>query len=111
MDGEILAARPDVEPFAFVENDAADLATVTNPIRQNRNVGDMFSWRNPLKNRARPNADPGEIVATFMAKSVGDVDDAVRFEGHVFPEMGLAQRQRDVVAAAEMFVDQRRKME
>src|ERR1041385_1862011 len=108
MDGEILAARPDVEPFAFVENEAADLAAVTNPVRENRNVGDVLSRRNPLENRARPNDDPGEIVMTFVTISPGNVYHAVPFNGHVFAKMRLAQRQGNIVAGAVMLVDQRR---
>ena len=60
-----------------------------------------------LENGAGPNTDASEIVATFVAVPVGDVHHAVPFDGHVLPEMSLAQGQRDIVTGAVVLVDQR----
>src|SRR2546423_2110206 len=111
MDTEILATRTDVEPLAVIENHAANLAAPTNPFCEDGNVGNVFARLDPLENGARPDANPGEIVPTFVTVSVGDVHNAIRVDRHIFAEMRLAQGQRDVVAGAEMLIHQRRQVD
>ena len=107
MDTEILATRTNVEPLAAIENHATNPAAPADPIRQDRNVGNVFAQLDPLENRARPDADAGKIVATFVTVSIGDVQHAIPFHRDVFPEMRLAQGERPVVTGAEMLIDKR----
>ena len=65
--------------------------------------------RNPKA--TSPNANTGEIVAAFVAISAGDVNHAIRVHRHVFSQMGLAQREGDIVPGTEMLLDQRRQID
>ena len=67
----------------------------------------MFTGRDSLEDRARPDANSGEVVTTLVAVSAGDVHDAVPIHSYVLTEMGVAQGEGDIVARAEMFIDQR----
>ena len=105
MDGEILAAGTDVEPFPGIKDQSPDLSALADPFRENGNVGNVPAWWDPIEDRPRPNANAGKIILAGVAISIGHVDDPVRFKRHVFPEARLAQGKRHVVPRAEMFFD------
>src|SRR6476659_10552664 len=65
----------------------------------------MLAGRDSIEDGAVPNPDAGKIVPARVAVTIGHVDDAVSFQGHVFAETSLAHRHGDVVSRAEMFVD------
>src|SRR3982751_3495465 len=93
---EILAPRTDIEPFAVVRDDAANFAAFSDPLRQNRNVGNV-AGRNSLENGAAPDCDAGKIVVASAPVAVGHVDDAVPLERHISAVLGFAQSNRDIV--------------
>src|SRR5215216_7240171 len=103
---KIFSARTDVEPLSVVHHQAADLATVTNPIRKNRNEGDFLPLRDPLENLRIPNGDISKIDVSSGAVAIREIHNAVITEGHVRSQAGVTQRQRNVVATTEMFVNQ-----
>src|SRR4051812_27054204 len=105
MNAEVFPPIANVEPFPLIQDDAADPAALPDPFRKNRNVGNMLSRRDPFENRARPDANTGEIVSACVAVSIGNVNDTVPVQGHVFPEMSFAQRQGDIVPGAKMLVE------
>ena len=111
MNSEVFPAITDVEPFSRIQDDAADLAALPYPFRQDRDVGNVLRGRDPLENRPRPDANPSEIVLTCVAVSIGHVNDTVPFQGDVFTEMTFAQRQSDIVPSARMFIEQRLKID
>lgn len=111
MGGEVFLARADVEPLPFVQDNPADFATLPDPFRQDWNVRKNAAARNPLENRARPDADAGEIVPARVAVPICDVDDAAALDRDITAVFGLAQGKRHVIAGAEMFFEQRRQLD
>ena len=107
MDGEILAAGTDVEPFPGIKDQSPDLSALADPFRENGNVGNVPAWRDPIEDRARPDANACEIVAAGMPIAIGHIDDAVSLQRHVLAVIGLAQDQRHIVSRPGMFVEQR----
>src|SRR5262249_60078102 len=89
MNFEILGARPEIEPFSFVENNAADFAALRNPISQNRNEGDFLPWRNARENRRAPDRDVRKIVITRNPVAIRNVDDAIFTKSNCRSEAGL----------------------
>ena len=107
VDFEIFSAGRDVEPFSVVHYHAADSSTLTYPIGDDGNKGDLFVWRNPLEDRRVPNCDIGEIKISFDAVAVADVHDTLFAQSHSRSQTGVTQSERHVVATTEMFVNQR----
>lgn len=105
MGGEIFFARTDVEPFPFVQDHAADLASLPDPFRQDRNVGKDAPVRNSLENRPCPDADAREIEPARVTVSICDVHDAIALDGHIAAMIRFAQSERHVVSGPEMFVE------
>ena len=66
----------------------------------------MPAWRDAIEDRARPDANACEIVATGVAIAIGHIDDAVSLQRHVLAVIGLAQDQRHIVSGPGMFVEQ-----
>ena len=102
---EIFSAGRDVEPFSVVHYQATESCALANPIRNDRNKGDLFVWRNPLENRRVPNRDIGEIQISHDAVAVADVHDTLVAQSHRGSQAGMTQSQRHVVSATEMFVN------
>jgi len=111
MGGEVLFSRADVEPLSLIDDNAADLAALSDPFRQHRNVGKNAAARNPLENRSRPDADAGEIILARVTVSICDVNDAAALDRDVATVLGFAHGKRHVISRAEMFVEQRRQLD
>src|SRR5438876_9061928 len=107
MHFEILNPRTNVEPLRFIEDYAADLAAGADPIGDNRNERHFSIWWNPPENLGIPNRDVGEVVVAGDAVAVRDIDHATVAKSNRGRQTGIAQRQGDIVSAAEMLVDQR----
>ena len=107
MHVEIFRARTDIEPFPVVHHQAANLAALAYPIPENRNKGNLFLRRNSLKNCWIPNSDVGEIKISRDPVTIRDVHDPVIAQSDIGSQTGGPQCERYVVAAAEMFVNQR----
>ena len=103
---EVFLPGANVKPFALVRDDAANLAALANPFRQNGNVRDVPAGRDSLEDRARPDTNAGEIITALVTIPLHHVHDPIALERHVAPVIGLAQRERDVISGAEMFFDQ-----
>ena len=106
MGGQILLARANVEPGPLVQDHTADLSALTNPFRQNRDVGNGFPGRDPFENRSRPDRDAREIVTARKTVSIRNIYNPLALERHVGAVLGLAQRQGHIVLGPEMFIEQ-----
>jgi membrane protein YdbS with pleckstrin-like domain len=111
MRGEVFLARADVEPLSLIDDNTADLAALPDPIRQDRNIRERASARNPLENRSRPDADAGEIISARVTVLICDVDDATALDRYITAVLRFAQGERYVIPGAKMFFEQRRQFD
>jgi hypothetical protein len=107
MNFQIFSARPNIEPLSIVHYQAADLAALPDPITDNRNEGNFPVRRESLENLSIPDGDIGKIVIASHTVPVRYVHNAVIAQSHGRGQTGFAQRERDVIPATKMFVDQR----
>src|SRR6266446_8911802 len=107
MNLHIFCRRTDIEPNALIVNDAANFAALSDPFAKNGNERDLPARRDPLKNLGIPNRHIGEIIFPDVAVAIVDVDYAAVFESDPRSETRFTQRQSDVVAGAEMLLEQR----
>src|SRR4029077_464603 len=107
MHFEILNPRTNVEPLPLIENNAADLAARADPIGDNRNERNFSIWWNPPENLGIPNRNVGKVIVASDAVAVRDIEHATVAKSNRSRQTGIAQRQGDIVSAAEMLVDQR----
>jgi hypothetical protein len=76
MDREILGARAEIPPAAFLRNDATDPAASADPFGEDWNKGDFRVCWNALENLRVPDRNVGVVEITRMSVAISDVDDS-----------------------------------
>src|SRR4029434_9645952 len=105
MHVEILSTRANIEPFSVVHYQAADLTTFAYPIHNNWNERNFLLRRDSLENLRIPNSDVREIKNPLITVAIRDIHNAVIAQSHLRSQTRFTQRERDIIPAAEMFVD------
>lgn len=110
---KIIFAIPQIPPVTLIKNDAADAPALGDQFEENRDDGFDFSRREMFQESRTDRVDAGELMCADIAggelvTNIGDAP-AMMIKCNVFRGASGTQGERDEIAGAFVFLNQRRK--